>query len=96
MKVFLDTNILLDLLLEREELEASAQILDLAINGKFKLFVSALTMVNVAYVYQKTVGRHIVIPNIKVLTSIMEVLPPGCLCCQCRLRLYNNKEHKGL
>lgn len=90
MKVFLDTNILLDLLLEREEFEASAQILDMANNGKFKLFVSALTMVNVAYVYQKTVGRHIVIPNIKVLTSVMEVLPIDNGCIQKALYLEGN------
>lgn len=75
MKVFLDTNILLDLLLEREGFEDSARILGLAESGKISLYVSALTMVNVAYVYQKTVGKQAVIPNLKVISSLMKVLP---------------------
>lgn len=75
MKAFLDTNILLDLLLERDSYEASARILQLRDEGKIDLFVSILTMVNVAYVYQKTVGLNAVIPNMKCLSAIVDVLP---------------------
>jgi predicted nucleic acid-binding protein len=75
MKAFLDTNILLDLLLERDGYEASAQILQLRDEGKIDLCVSILTMVNVAYVYKKTVGQNAVIPNMKCLSAIVDVLP---------------------
>ena len=75
MKAFLDTNILLDLLLEREGYEASAQILQLRDEGKIGLCVSILTMINVAYVYKKTVGQNAVIPNLKYLSAIVDVLP---------------------
>ena len=75
MKAFLDTNILLDLLLERDGYEASAQILQLRDEDKIDLCVSILTMVNVAYVYRKTVGQNAVIPNLKCLSAIVDVLP---------------------
>ena len=75
MKAFLDTNILLDLLLERDGYEASARILQLRDEGKIDLCVSILTMVNVAYVYQKAVGQNAVIPNMKCLSAIVDVLP---------------------
>lgn len=74
MKAFLDTNILLDLLLEREGFEASARILQLRDEGRIDLCVSILTMVNVAYVYRKTVGQQAVIPNMKCLSAIVDVL----------------------
>ena len=77
MKAFLDTNILLDLLLERDGFEQSAEIMELASAGALHLCVSSLTMVNVAYVYQKTVGKDPVVPNLKVISSLMEVLPLG-------------------
>jgi predicted nucleic acid-binding protein len=75
MKAFLDTNILLDLLLERDGYEASARILQLRDEGKVNLCVSILTMVNVAYVYKKSVGQNVVIPNLKCLSDIVTVLP---------------------
>ncbi|MBR4826698.1 MAG: PIN domain-containing protein [Bacteroidales bacterium] len=75
MKVFLDTNILLDLLLEREGYEDSARLFELQDDGKLKLYVSFLTMVNVSYVYKKTVGQNVAIANLKYLSTLVEVLP---------------------
>ncbi|MBO4340184.1 MAG: PIN domain-containing protein [Bacteroidales bacterium] len=75
MKVFLDTNIILDLLLEREGYEDSAELFGLQDEGKLKLYVSILTMVNVAYVYKKTVGAHMANVNIKYLSALVNVLP---------------------
>ena len=57
MKLFLDTNILLDLLLEREGYERCARLFQLQEEGKCTLAVSILTMVNVAYVYRKPWDR---------------------------------------
>jgi predicted nucleic acid-binding protein len=75
MKVFLDTNIILDLLLERDGWKQSAKILSLQEKGALTICVSVLTMVNVAYVYRKTVGEDIAVVNLKYLSSFLEVLP---------------------
>ena len=75
MKVFLDTNIILDLLLQREGWEHSAQIITLQEKGRLHLCISILTMVNVAYVYRKTVGESLAVVNLKYISSLMEVIP---------------------
>ena len=75
MKVFLDTNILLDLLLERDGYEDSAVLFQLQDEGRLKLSVSLLTMVNLAYVYKKTVGQNLAVANLKYLSTLVEVLP---------------------
>lgn len=75
MKAFLDTNILLDLLLERDGYELCARILQLKDDGVIELCASVLTIVNVAYVYRKTVGQNAAIANLKYLSALLEVLP---------------------
>ncbi|MBQ6954094.1 MAG: PIN domain-containing protein [Bacteroidales bacterium] len=75
MKLFLDTNVLLDLLLEREGYEKAVPVFQLQEEGKLSLCVSILTMVNVAYVYRKTVGQRLAVVNLKFLSSLLEVLP---------------------
>lgn len=75
MNVFLDTNILLDLLLEREGYEDAAVLFQLQDEGRVTLHVSILTMVNLAFVYQKTVGQHMAVVNLKYLSSLVKVLP---------------------
>lgn len=75
MKVFLNTNIVLDLLLQRPGYELSAQILDLQEKGKIHTCVSILTMVNAAYIYRKSVGEAIAVVNLKYLSAFMDILP---------------------
>ena len=75
MKVFLDTNVLLDLLLERSGYEDAVVLFQLQEEGKVHLCVSLLTMVNLAYVYRKTVGQHMAVANLKYLSTLVEVLP---------------------
>lgn len=75
MKVFLDTNIILDLLLEREGFEDSIELFSRQDNGEFHLCTSVLSMVNIAYVYRKTVGNNMAVANLKYLSALLEVLP---------------------
>ena len=49
LKVFLDTNIILDLIQKREGFELAAQILQGAVEGRYEVVTSTLSMVNVAY-----------------------------------------------
>ncbi len=75
MRVFLDTNVILDLLLERDGFEDGVAILQMNDDGKITTCISALTVMNVAFVYKKTVGNSLVVPNVKQLVSLMEVIP---------------------
>lgn len=75
MRVFFDTNIILDLLLERPGFEVSAKDLQLQEEGRISACVSILTMINAAYVYRKTVGQSQATANLKYLSALFEVLP---------------------
>jgi predicted nucleic acid-binding protein len=51
MKFFIDTNVLLDMLLHREDWESAARIMSLSdLSSGIVLSVSVLTMANVAYI----------------------------------------------
>ena len=52
--VFLDTNIFLDQLQQRAGMESAERILALGRQGQIRICLSALTVVNVAYVMRKT------------------------------------------
>lgn len=75
MTIFLDTNIILDLLLERPGYEDSALLFQWQDEGRLQICVSFLTMVNAAYVYRKTVGQNMAVANLKYLSAIVKVLP---------------------
>lgn len=50
MRVFLDTNVIIDLIQRRVGYDDAALILQKAENGEYSLFTSSLSMVNVAYI----------------------------------------------
>jgi len=75
VKIFLDTNIILDLILERAGYEDSVVLFQMQDDGKLELFVSILTMVNVSYIYKKTVGEAMAAANLKYLSALVRVLP---------------------
>ena len=52
-RLFLDTNVLLDVLLERPGYEAVLDILQLGSDGKVALCTSYLSMADIAYVLRK-------------------------------------------
>ena len=51
--VFIDTNILLEIVLARKEQKACQQILQAGINGEINLFASYLTFANIAYILKR-------------------------------------------
>lgn len=77
MKVFLDTNILLDILVERDNKEFTENamtIVELGSNGDIDLYMSVLSVTTIAYVLKNMpVAKKKVI--IKELTSTVKVLP---------------------
>ena len=55
MKAFLDTNILVDVILKREPFVREAEtILTMGSNGKIQLFASTLSVATIAYLLKKT------------------------------------------
>lgn len=53
-KIFIDTNIIIDLLIKRDGYIASAKILALAKDNDVTLYSSVLTMANIAYILRKS------------------------------------------
>lgn len=53
IKAFIDTNVLIDLLLERDGCQDAATILLFQKEQKCSLFLSSLTMANIAYILRK-------------------------------------------
>ena len=64
-RIFLDTNIMLDLIQERPGYEACARVLQRQEDGEIEVCLSVLSMANIAYVLRKTVPPFLVIPTLK-------------------------------
>ena len=62
-RIFLDTNVMLDLLLDRQGCAEAARVLQLQEDGKITACLSILSMANLAYVLRKTVSPLQVIPG---------------------------------
>lgn len=72
-KLFLDTNVVVDLLGEREPFyDAAAKIATLADKGKIELIVSALTYSTVYYLLSRFEGKEAVKEKIRKLKMIAE------------------------
>lgn len=74
MKVFLDTNVILDLLAKRIPFfEAAAEIMTLALEKRIELYVSSLSFVTVYYLLHKHEPEHIVKEKLKKFASISSI-----------------------
>jgi len=72
-KLFLDTNVVIDLLGEREPFyESSAKIATLADRGKIKIIVSALTYSTVYYLLSRLEDKELVKEKIRKFKVIAE------------------------
>jgi len=56
MRVFIDTNIFLDMLQKRENYISAKKIMSLVIDDNFKFFVADITLINIDYVARKQVS----------------------------------------
>ena len=70
MRVFLDTNILLDIIEGRQQfLLASSNVFDLGIRGLIEMFATPLTFANCVYTARKNVGYEQAVKGLKSLKS---------------------------
>ena len=76
-KLFLDSDIILDVLLEREEFyEASARLLDLGDSKKIHLYTSSLVAANIYYILRKELkSNKKALECLKDLIDIIKILP---------------------
>lgn len=77
MNLFLDTNVVLDLIEKREPfVEDVMTLFQLAANGEHQLFVSDLTIVNIAYITRKAYREgklYVVLAKLRSFLSIVEM-----------------------
>lgn len=73
-KVFVDTNIILDFVLCREGQQDALDLFQMAEEGKIELFVSFLTMANVAYVARKHRTKEELYEYLRELSSLFKIL----------------------
>jgi predicted nucleic acid-binding protein len=74
-KIFLDTNIVLDLLGEREPFyKPTAKLFTLADKHLIKLFVSGLSFVNIHYILSKSYGTINTQIKLRQLKALVEVV----------------------
>ena len=74
-RVFLDTNIIVDFILERDGAEDAANILQLGEDGKIELAVSFLTMANTAYIARKGHTQEQLYSIMSDLSAMFKTLP---------------------
>ncbi|GHV46619.1 PIN domain-containing protein [Spirochaetia bacterium] len=75
-KVFVDSDIILDLLLRRDPFALpAAELFDLGSNNKIKLFTTAVILSNVFYILKKSSGNERAKIRLYELRSILHILP---------------------
>ena len=78
MRVFIDTNVFLDLLWKREEfLEDSFRIFDLAVDGVFELLISDLSIANIKYITRKDYPVEKFYDVMSVFRPVFTIVPVG-------------------
>ena len=76
MKVFLDTNILLDVLLDRKPFcEPSSKLWRLAECGRIEAVISAISINNVFYIVRKYAGKDAAQRTVEVMNVNFSVFP---------------------
>ena len=74
MRVLLDTDVILDFVLERTPyVEAAAQLLELHAKERYQGFISSITPINVFYIGRKAVGAEKARLSIADLLGTLEV-----------------------
>ncbi|MGN0222545.1 MAG: type II toxin-antitoxin system VapC family toxin [Muribaculaceae bacterium] len=74
-KIFLDTNVILDLVTKRDGFEDACDILQIGDDGKAALCVSYLTMANTDYVARKGRSQDELYAVMESLVELVDVLP---------------------
>lgn len=78
MNVFLDTNIIIDVMERREPFFLqSANLLELGYKRKIHLYATSLSFINALYISRKSLGKEIAIEKVQILREFVEISPIG-------------------
>lgn len=72
-KIFIDTNVIIDVLMQRDGYLSSARVLAMAKKNNTSLFVSVLTMANLAYILRKSLRGNDFYTEMKKLSCLLNV-----------------------
>ncbi len=76
MRVLIDTNIILDLLLSREPfVEAAEALFGLIERSQLQGYIAATTITNIFYILNKSQGREVALQAISRITAGLEICP---------------------
>lgn len=75
--IFIDTNILIDLLCHREHCAEAATVVNMGIEGKVTLYCSSLTIANCVYSCRKTLGKERTTKLLRMLCDCIKIAPCG-------------------
>ena len=75
IKIFLDSDIILDLLLKRKEHESIAILMTDLIRKKFLGFTTPIVIANIHYIMTKLADKKKSIENIKKLRKFISIMP---------------------
>ena len=76
MNVFLDTNVVIDFMGQREEFfDDAASIFTMIEDKKIVASVSALTIVNCAYILKKAFNYDIMLDKVNTLCQLLNIMP---------------------
>ncbi|MBQ7528178.1 MAG: PIN domain-containing protein [Bacteroidaceae bacterium] len=76
MKVFLDTNVVIDFMGEREGFfESASTIFSMIEEGKIHASVSVLTIINCAYILKKAYSQEVMFDKVNDLCQLLDVMP---------------------
>lgn len=72
--VFLDTNVVIDFLADRRPFSVdAAQLFDLAIEGKIRVYISAVSYNNIYYILRRSLTSNATIKLLDELASMSEI-----------------------
>ncbi|MBQ6377264.1 MAG: PIN domain-containing protein [Prevotella sp.] len=78
MKVFIDTNIFLDILCKREQfVDDALSIFDMAVDDKIELLISDLSIANIKYITRKEITAERFYDLIQTFRPILTIVPLG-------------------
>ncbi|MBO4550346.1 MAG: PIN domain-containing protein [Bacteroidaceae bacterium] len=76
MNVFLDTNVIIDFMGEREGFfESASAIFSMIEDGTIHASTSALTIINCAYILKKAFSQEVMLEKVDILCKMLNVTP---------------------
>jgi len=75
-KIFIDTNVLLDVLLKRPEFhQAAARIWADCESGKAEGYISAISLNNLHFIMVRKTGKNRALESVRIVLNIFKVIP---------------------